>query len=248
MKKQQKLSKLRINIIHKGLIVKFNMIHVEGGTFTMGATPEQGRDIMDAWSGARDGIPAHQVTLNDYYIGETQVTQELWRTVMGKNPSSEKGNNLPVEKVSWDDCQKFIAKLNDMTGLKFRLPTEAEWEFAARGGNKSKGYKYSGSNDIESVAHCRKYGCGTMLHPVRTKLPNELGIYDMSGNVWEWCNDWYKPYSSRKRKNPTGPRKGSHRVYRGGSWFDLANRCRVSCRRCMTPDGRDPDIGLRLAL
>ena len=221
--------------------VEYKMIPVAGGTFTMGATSEQGSDTWD------DEKPTHQVKLSSYYIGETEVTQALWQAVMGSNPSYYEGSNLPVENVSWNDCQEFITKLNAMTGQKFRLPTEAEWEFAARGGNNSKGYKYSGSNNIDDVAWY--YGnSGSNTHAVKTKQPNELGIYDMSGNVWEWCSDWYGDYSSNARTNPTGPSTGSFRVYRGGSWSDHARSCRVSTRGSDSPDYRDCDLGLRLAL
>ena len=190
----------------------------------MGATSEQG---SDAYS---DEKPVHQVTLSDYYIGETEVTQELWQAVMGSNPSSFTGSGLlPVEYVSWDDCQTFITKLNVLTGMQFRLPTEAEWEFAARGGNSSQGYKYSGSNNIDDVAW---YGSNSNYntHEVGTKAPNELGLYDMSGNVWEWCQDWYGSYSSSAQTNPTGPTSGSYRVFRGGGWGSIARACRVSYR------------------
>ena len=168
--------------------VNIEMVKVEGGTFDMGATKEQ----EEPWDSEK---PVHKVTLSSFSIAKTEVTQELWQAVMGNNPSYFKGSNLPVEVVSWNDCQEFIRKLNAMTGYNFRLPTEAEWEFAARGGNKSQHYQYSGSNDVGSVAW---YGdnSGGKTHPVATKAPNELGIYDMSGNVWEWCEDWYGSYSS----------------------------------------------------
>ncbi len=221
--------------------VSFTMKPVAGGTFTMGATSEQGSDADD------DERPPHQVTLSSYYIGETEVTQALWQAVMGSNPSWQKGSNLPVEKVSWEDCQEFITKLNAMTGQKFRLLTEAEWEFAARGGNKNKGYKHSGSNNIDDVAWYRG-NSGSNTYPVKTKQPNELGIYDMSGNVWEWCNDRYDSYSSNAQTNPTGPSKGSNRVFRGGGWGNSARACRVSIRYNYTPDFRNDSLGLRLAM
>ena len=160
--------------------VSFEMVRVEGGTFHMGATSEQ-KD--EAWDREK---PVHSVTLSSYYIGKTEVTQALWQAVMGSNPSNFKGSNLPVECVCWNDCQEFIQKLNSLTGRNFRLPTEAEWEFACRGGNNSRGYKYSGSNNLGSVAWYDD-NSGGQTHPVATKAPNELGIYDMSGNVWEWC-------------------------------------------------------------
>jgi formylglycine-generating enzyme required for sulfatase activity len=221
--------------------VSFTMIRVDGGTFTMGATSEQG---SDAYS---DEKPAHQVTLSPYYIGETEVTQALWEAVMGNNPSNFKGSNNPVEMVSWDDCQLFIRKLNQSTGLSFRLPTEAEWEYAVRGGNKSRGYKYSGSNKLKDVAWYDN-NSGSSTHDVKTKQANELGLYDMSGNVWEWCSDWYGSYDSSSQTNPKGSASGSYRVGRGGSWGFNARYCRVSHRNFITPDFRFNYLGLRLAL
>ncbi|MGN1173427.1 MAG: formylglycine-generating enzyme family protein, partial [Muribaculaceae bacterium] len=205
--------------------VTFEMVYVPGGTFTMGATAEQGDD---AWDSEK---PAHSVTLSGYYIGKYEVTQAQWKAIMGTNPSSFKGDNLPVERVSWDDCQTFIRKLNQLTGKKFSLPTEAQWEYAARGG-KSGGTKYSGCNDIDNVAWYYRDIAGEKTHPVGTKSPNDLGIFDMSGNVWEWCQDWYDSnyYKNSPTSNPTGPESGSRRVYRGGSWDYGARCCRVSFR------------------
>lgn len=221
--------------------IKYNMVWVEGGTFRMGATSEQG---SDAYS---DEKPVHSVTLSSYYIGKTEVTQALWKAVMGSNPSEFKGDNRPVESVSWDDCQAFIRKLNALTGQNFRLPTEAEWEFACRGGNNSRGYKYSGSNYIDNVAwHWDNSGKKT--HPVATKSPNELGIYDMSGNVREWCSDWKGDYSSGAQTNPKGPYDGSYRVNRGGSWGSDAGYCRSSDRGLNSPGYRSYYLGLRLSL
>ena len=216
------------------------MVYVSGGTFTMGATSEQGSDAYD-WE-----KPAHSVTLSGYYIGKYEVTQGLWKAVMGSNPSYFKGDNLPVEHVSWDEVQEFLRKLNEITGKNYRLPTEAEWEFAARGGNSSRGYKYSGSNSIGNVAWYDG-NSGDRTHAVGTKSPNELGIYDMSGNVYEWCQDWYGDYSSSSQRNPKGPNGGSRRVFRGGSWHS-ARDCRVSCRSGFTPDFRYFPLGFRLAL
>ncbi len=221
--------------------VSFTMRLVEGGTFQMGATSEQGSDAD------RDEKPVHSVTLSDYYIGETEVTQALWKAVMGSNPSNFKGDNLPVEQVSWNDCQKFIRKLNQKTGKNFRLPTEAEWEYAARGGKKSKGYKYAGSNSIGNIAWY-DVNSGSKTHPVKGKAANELGLYDMSGNVWEWCQDWYRDYSSGSLSNPTGPSTGSYRVLRGGGWRNRARICRVSNRDSSLPDYRSGSYGFRLAL
>ncbi len=221
--------------------VTFKMVAVEGGTFTMGATDEQGSDAYD------NERPAHQVTLSDYWIGETEVTEGLWTAVMGSNPSYyKKGDNYPVEQVSWEDCQTFISKLNSLTGETFRLPTEAEWEFAARGGTQSQGYKYSGSNTIGDVAWYYD-NSGSAKHPVATKTANELGLYDMSGNVWEWCQDRYGSYSGAAQTNPTGPTTGSYRVYRGGGWYFSAGYCRVSYRSLNTPSLTGYILGLRLA-
>lgn len=221
--------------------VSFEMVEVRGGTFRMGATSEQGSDACD-WE-----KPVHSVTLSGYNIGKTEVTQELWQAVMGSNPSEFMGDDLPVENVSWDDCQEFIRKLNSMTSQNFRLPTEAEWEFACRGGNNSRGYKYSGSNNLGSVAWYDG-NSGKKTHPVATKLPNELGIYDMSGNVMELCADWKGDYSSGAQTNPKGPYDGSGRVRRGGGWYGGARGCRSSDRNDRDPTDRSIYLGLRLAL
>ena len=223
--------------------INIDMVRVEAGTFTMGATAEM-EDPND------NEKPTHRVTLtNDYYIGKYEVTQALWQTVMGNNPSMFKGDNLPVEQVSWDDCQEFISKLNHITGKMFRLPTEAEWEYAARGGNKSRGYQYSGSNNLSDVAWFRD-NSGSKTHAVGTKQPNELGIYDMSGNVWEWCQDWFGKYKRSSQVNPTGANSGSGRVLRGDGWFSFsfARLGRSSCRYCYTPDYSVNHLGLRLVL
>ena len=221
--------------------ISIDMVRVEAGTFTMGATAE----MKDPWDNEK---PTHRVTLtNDYYIGKYEVTQALWQAVMGNNPSYFKGDNLPVEKVSWDDCQEFISKLNRLTGKTFRLPTEAEWEYAARGGKKSRGYQYSGSSNISDVAWYED-NSGSKTHAVGSKQANELGIYDMTGNVWEWCHDWYGKYSSSSQTNPTGATSGSGRVFRGGSWIGTARCCRSSFRISGTPGYRSNDLGLRLIL
>ena len=221
--------------------ISIEMVKVEAGSFNMGATPEMENPYDSE-------IPVHRVTLtNNYYIGKYEVTQALWQAVMGSNPSYFKGDDLPVEKVSWDDCQDFISKLNAMTGKRFRLPSEAEWEYAARGGKKSRGYQYSGSNTLGDVAWY--YGnSGPKTHAVGTKQPNELGIYDMTGNVWEWCQDWVGSYSSSPQTNPTGAASGSLRVNRGGSWDISARFCRSSYRDGDTPGGRYGNLGLRLVL
>ena len=220
--------------------VSYRMKYVSGGTFTMGATSE----MTEPWD---DEKTTHQVTLSSYYIGETEVTQALWKAVMGSNPSYFKGDNLPVETVSWNDCQTFISKLNSLTGKRFRLPTEAEWEFAARGGNQSRHTQYSGSSRIDDVAWYES-NSDNKTHPVKTKQPNELGIYDMTGNVWEWCQDWYGSYNSYAQTNPTGASSGSDRVGRGGCWIRSPRRCRSSFRGGYAPEDSNLILGLRLVL
>ena len=221
--------------------ISIDMVRVEAGTFTMGATPEMKAPYDNE-------KPTHQVTLtNDYYIGKYEVTQALWQAVMGNNPSNFKGDDLPVEKVSWNDCQEFLSKLNSITGKTFRLPTEAEWEYAARGGNKSRGYQYSGSNNLSDVAWYYN-NSGEKTHVVGTKQPNELGIYDMSGNVFEWCLDRFGKYSSSSQTNPIGDNSLFDSVRRGGSWGCGAGICRSSCRGGGSHDYRDLDLGLRLVL
>lgn len=221
--------------------VSFDMMMVKAGTFTMGATSEMKEPESDE-------KPTHRVTLtNDYYIGKTEVTQALWKAVMGIYPSRFIGDNLPVEDVSWYDCQEFISELNSLTGQNFRLPTEAEWEFAARGGNNSNHYQYSGSNELGDVAWYDG-NSGDETHVVATKQPNELGLYDMSGNVWEWCSDRYDSYSSSSQTNPTGPKSGRNRVLRGGSWNRDAWYCRSSFRGNFTSGYSNKNLGLRLVL
>ena len=240
-----------------GKTVTFKMIKVEAGSFQMGSN-----------SGDSDEKPVHWVTLSkDYYLGETEVTQDLWIAIMGNNPSYHKGGNHPVENLCYYDCKEFIRKLNGKTGKKFRLPTEAEWEYAAKGGYHSKGYTYAGSNNINDVAWY--YGnCGRQLldesewksenlstyycktHPVAQKQPNELGLYDMSGNVFEWCYDWYDSnyYSTSAQTDPIGPSSGSRRVYRGGGWSHTAMSSRLANRGCSEPTEGFFSYGLRLAL
>lgn len=230
--------------------VTFKMILVEGGTFTMGATAEQ--------TGAEsDEKPPHQVTLSNYYIADTEVTQELWKVVTGYSPTSKGylwdtskgiGDNYPAYYISYEDVQSFITQLNALTGVTFRMPTEAEWEYAARGGNKSKGYLYSGSNTIDNVAWY-KNNSGSKNHPVATKAANELGLYDMSGNVYEWCSDWGNSsyYNSSPLNNPQGPSSGYDRVRRGGSWNCIAAYCRVADRGYSGASYRYDDLGVRLA-
>jgi len=274
--------------IAEGQTVKIDMIFVKGGTFTMGCV-----DGEEPCYGLFGEIPAHKVTLNDFYIGKYPVTQKQWRDVMGsdineylnkyvaeyqwKPPLIGEGDDYPMYYVSWNDAQEFIKKLNSMTGKKYRLPTEAEWEYAARGGVKSKGYKYAGSNNYDEVAWY-KLNCGDKIleedlsgravfyspqpvrdeeeennnngtRPVGTKKPNELGIYDMSGNVSEWVWDWYGEYSSAPQINPKGPSGGVKRVIRGGSWQLL--RTKVYDRSTYWPDIYTPDmagIGFRVVM
>ena len=221
--------------------VEFKMIRVEGGTFDM--KEEQSCGFL----GLSTKEVVQRTTLSDYWIGETQVTQALWKAVMGSNPSYFKGDNKPVECVSWNDCQEFVSKLSKLTGKKFRLPTEAEWEFAARGGNESNSYMFSGSNVIGNVAWCDS-NSGDVTHNVATKQANELGIYDMSGNVWEWCSDWYGDYNNSSQTNPVGASSGSDRVNRGGSWSYSYYFCRSSYRSGNVPDYWYFGLGLRLAL
>ena len=217
-----------------------NMVKVDGGSFQMGATPEQGKKFVGSYE-----EPVHKVTLSDYYMGKYEVRQSEWEAVMGSNPSSNKGNDLPVEQVSWEDCHKFIRRLNALTGLNIKLPTEAQWEYAARGGRLSKDYKYSGSNNMEEVGWCLS-NSGNYTHLVGQKQPNELGLYDMSGNVQEWCEDWYEDYSSDVQVDPVATANSYYRMNRGGGWNGVAEVCCVSIRYHNRPDYRGGDIGLRL--
>jgi len=230
---------------HKPQIEKLlnkHFVSVSGGTFTMGCTAEQ-----DSASCDKDERPLRRVTVSNFQIGRYEVKQLLWQLVMDGNPSDFKGEDLPVESVSWEEVQIFISTLNAVTGKKYRLPTEAEWEYAARGGGKSKGYVYSGSNDIDEVAW---YGgnSGSKTRPIGTKQPNELGIYDMSGNVWEWVRDWYGAYSSDAQTNPTGPVSGFSRVIRGGSWHYTPLLCRITNRDIIMQDHKFSNLGFRLVL
>lgn len=227
--------------------VSFPMVYVEGGSFMMGA-PADDKECDD------NCRPAHKVTLSSYYICKYEVSQRLWEAVMGSNPSTYKSEipdnrfiDVPVHDVSWFDCQKFISKLNRLTGKQFRLPTEAEWEFAARGGKKSKGYKYSGSNNLEAVAWFDGE-TPAYIGPSRDRRSNELGIYDMTGNVDEWCQDWYEPYKNTAQVNPKGPKTGTSRVLRGGSYFSPNKNWKVWERMKDTPYYSIYRLGLRLVL
>lgn len=221
--------------LEEGADVGGDMIFVKGGTFQMGSNENYNER------------PIHSVTVDDFYIGKYEVTQKEWKEIMGNNPSNFKGDNLPVEQVSWNDVQEFIRKLNQKTGGNYRLPTEAEWEYAARGGASSRGYKYSGSDDIDDVAWYRS-NSGDKTHPTGTKQPNELGIYDMSGNVWEWCSDWYDKnyYSNSPSHNPKGASSGSYLVPRGGGWGSYASVSRMAYRGNANPTDRTRYLGFRL--
>ena len=220
--------------------VTFNMILVKGGTFDMGATDEQGTDAK------ADEKPVHSVTLSDYYIAETEVTQALYEAVIGSNPADSVGAELPVVLIEWGDADLFASKLSEITGRKFRLPTEAEWEYAARGGNKSKGFKYAGSNNISDVAWFNNIEGGS--HTVKGKAPNELGIYDMSGNVDEYCADDYAPYSKDSQTDPKCELKdGGDVTVRGGSFVSEASDCRVS-RRGSSRGYVFGSLGFRIAM
>ena len=225
--------------VKNGIIIE--MVKVESGEFLMGATAQMAKP-------SRDEKPCHSVTLTqNYYIGKYEVTQDLWKSVMSNNPSDFIADNLPVNRVSWIECQEFISRLNKMTGKNFRLPTEAEWEFAARGGNKSKGYQYSGSNNIFDVAWFDG-NSKLEVQPVGSKLANELGIYDMSGNVAEWCQDRKGKYDVSQKINPVGPLKGKDRIIRGGSYGTNDWSCRISSRPNFEPEYNGFNCGLRLAL
>ena len=223
--------------ISGGLGGEFEMVFVQGGSFQMGSNESD------------DEKPVHTVTVGDFYMGKYEVTQKQWRQIMGNDPPELyfKGcDQCPVEGVSWKDVQEFVQKLNQKTGKNYRLPTEAEWEYAAKGGNQSHGYTYSGSNTVGDVAWYEG-NSGSKTHPVGQKQSNELGIYDMSGNVWEWCSDWYGSdyYKNSPATNPKGPASGSNRVFRGGGWYDFAQGCRAAYRSNYAPDGRY-DLGFRL--
>ncbi|MEZ4967804.1 MAG: formylglycine-generating enzyme family protein [Saprospiraceae bacterium] len=226
---------LSVPIPGTGLSV--GMVPVEGGEF------DTGDEYGDLWDWCR---PVHRVKVSDFYLGKYPVTQELWEAVMGDNPSFFKGGQRPVEQVSWEDAQTFIKKLNEMTGERFRLPSEAEWEYAARGGRHKSPYRYAGSDKLKEVGWFGSNSHGE-TKPVGLKAPNELGLYDMCGNVWEWCEDWYGGsdyYQECKRtgltENPAGPKSGSLRVYRGGGCFYDAQYCRVACRYGDAPSHRLP--------
>ena len=221
--------------------VPFSMVRVEADTFFMGATREH------APLAAEDELPAHEVILSDYYIGQTEVTQAMWEAVMEDNPSEVKSLSMPVTNVSWDDCQEFITRLNSLLGTYFRLPTEAEWERAARGGSRANGFLYAGSDKVDEVAWYMQ-NSNQMIHIVAEKLSNELGLYDMSGNAMEWCQDWYGKYKRTLQENPVGTSSGTERVIRGGATTIHQNACRVTSRDKRLPMFKESNVGFRLAL
>jgi len=217
---------------------------VKGGCFEMG-------DTFGVFLGGSDEKPVHSVCVGDFHMGKYEVTQAQWEKVMGSNPSHfRKGGSYPVEEVSWNDAQEFIGKLNRMTGKSYRLPTEAEWEYAARSGGKRE--KWAGTSSEADLADYVWYAknAGDSTHPAGEKKPNGLGLYDMSGNVWEWCGDWYGKdyYASSPRDNPTGPSSGESRVYRGGSWYNIPRHVRATHRYCSSPNFRSTDLCFRLVL
>jgi formylglycine-generating enzyme required for sulfatase activity len=222
------------------------MVFVKSNTFVMGCRMEPKNDCE------RDEKPGHLVTVSDFYIGKYEVTQAQWRAIMGNNPSEFIGENLPVENVSWNDVQDFIRKLNEKTGKQYRLPTEAEWESAGKGGANIGDYKYSGSNKIGDVGWYwdnsgdKTYALGR-THPIGTKKSNQLDVYDMSGNVNEWCSDWYGEYNSSSQTDPKGPSSGSYRVCRGGSYHSTEKSVRILSRWSNSPNERSGSIGFRLA-
>ncbi len=225
-------------------LIDSRMIRVDSGSFTMGCADEKDTTCY-YWE-----KPAHKVSINTFYMSKFPVTQKEWETIMSSNPCYNHCPDCPVENVTWEDAKKFIDKLNLMSGKRYRLPTEAEWEYAARGGNKSRGYKYAGDNDIEQVAWYYK-NSGKRTHPVGKLKPNELGLYDMTGNVWQWCSDWFgvEYYNFSPASNPKGPdgTSDNYKSCRGGSWYYPAADCRVSNRDRYPINAKDDDVGFRLA-
>lgn len=235
--------------------LNMKMVYVEGGDFLMGATSEQGSE------GESDEQVIRRVNLDSYYIGECEITQEQWAKVMGTSVQQQRdkvnkewslngvGPDYPMYYVSWEEAQAFCQELSRMTGRKYSLPTEAQWEYAARGGKKAEGTKYSGSWSVDAVAWYDG-NSGSSTHPVKNKRANGLGLYDMSGNVWEWCSDWYgSSYNVNETNNPTGPASGSGRVLRGGGWYYFARSCRVSNRYYYSPGSRyNCDVGFRVVV
>jgi len=229
-----------VNALHPA---ETEMAFVEGGTFTMGGTDDEVEEFY--WE-----LPPHEVTLSSFMIAKSTVTQGQWKLLMSANPSQNKGDDLPVEMVTRQQVAEFIKLLNEATGKNYRLPTEAEWEYAARGGKDSKGYKYSGSNNVDEVAWYQE-NSGKKTQAVGKKKANELGIYDMSGNISEYCSDWYASYTDVPQTDPKGPNTGFDMVIRGGSNGTAASSCRVSYRQTFPPSGpnnRAGFVGFRLVL
>ena len=246
LKEENSILKLKVDSALKSSLT-IEMVFVEGGTFQMGnkgGIVKVGNSLFDVV----DEKPIHTVEISSFSIGKFEVTQAQWREVMGNNPSRFSGcDNCPVEIVSWNEVQQYIQKLNQQTGKNYRLPTEAEWEYAAKGGKDSMGYTYSGSNNSEKVAWYYD-NSGSNTHSVGTKQANELGIYDMSGNVQEWCSDWFGNYSSSFQTNPTGSSLGDYRILRGGAWSYDVRLCRTEIRSWSEPDYRGVFNGFRLVL
>jgi formylglycine-generating enzyme required for sulfatase activity len=229
----------KVGDIYKEPITEMEFVWVPSGCFMMGS------DSKEAYENEK---PVHEVCLDGFWIGKYEVTQGQWKKIMGNNPSWFKsGDNYPVETVSWNDAKDFISKLNQQSKKVFSLPTEAQWEYAARSGGKNQ--KYAGGDDIDKFAWYNS-NSGNKTHAVGTKAPNDLGIYDMSGNVWEWCEDVYdeKAYEKHERNNPVITSGSSVRVFRGGSWLNFPRHVRAANRRRRTPDDRDNDLGFRLCL
>lgn len=216
--------------------VKIEMIKVLGGAFKMGYE-----------KGYRNERPVHEVSLNDYYIGKIEVTQKLWKAVLKENPAHFNDClECPVEMISYFDALEFIEQLNQITGLEFRLPTEAEWEYAAYGGQQGKRYRYSGGNKLQEVAWYKR-NSENKTHPVGLLRSNEIGVFDLSGNVYEWTQDWAGRYKRRDQHNPKGPKRGREKIIRGGCWYDSRDACRIHCRVEIEPDDKNGCLGLRLA-
>ena len=225
--------------------VSFNMVRVEKGGFWMGAQHMDTAEFNYDRYSLNDELPVHYVTMSeDYYIGQTEVTQKLWKAVMGYNPSAKKCSKRPVTNVNYFEVQEFLRRIDSITGMKFRLPTEEEWEYAARGGKYSKGYIFSGSNEVDRVAWHN--GNTSKLKKVKKRAANELGIYDMSGNVWEWCSSRYRFFD--KERNATLGKDGEMYCIRGGGWQLPKTSCRVSWRGKRLPDLKNSFGGFRLCL
>ena len=231
-------NKTEITIKANGVAIPMKLI--AGGTFTMGGSLE-GIDYKN------NELPAHSMKVESFYMSEYEVTQQLWTAIMGTNPSEFIGEQNPVENVNWYDCVEFTKKLCSLTGKTFRLPTEAEWEYAAKGGANQENYEFAGSNHIGDVAWAAS-NSGKTTHPVGQKSCNRCGLYDMSGNVYEWCSSWYAPYTVETMNNPLGPDSGEDKVFRGGSWKYSDTYCRVTYRPHTNPNGKYNNLGLRLVL